>query len=519
MGQFADDGTEADAQIAALTTSVATAQAALDAETAKETADSATIAALDAEIVDLKAQIAILTPPVPTPAPIQPTQTVAVPAGATQAQIDAAKAQAASEHARLLFPAGKFSYPAPFIVPDYVAVEGAGIWNQGRADGGGGTWLACYGGQWGAKLSLAKLLIGVNKAGVTSSFSPVARGNAAAGVETQKNGSHDVVFTLVRLKGGGDTGEHLIDLANGAGYWSTATNPLRRCDMVRHIFNDCEFELVQSPNSYGVSATFAKGNPGNALNLWCDMRPGGAEVHHISFIGCHFGAKNGYHTGSDGYGLGTTILVQPGPSTYATTKVADRGPSLSGGSGIHYDPNTPGATNQYNPAFDWSQVDHQAHDITFTDCLMEYSNQSPLDICDIARQYSMWQGIRQWIADGHASSNCDDGNPAAGYGNPPGARWTTFPGGVFVTGFAMTRCYLKGTLSTGATWGVTGEITSGASYVNCYNGSNPAQIATNVGHCANTASGSFSNANRPHTVLFPVDWSGSGTSYTPSPFD
>ena len=122
----------------------------------------------------------------------------------------------------------------------------------------------------------------------------------------------------------------------------------------------------KATNSVGVSGTFKNGNPGCVLNLWVDSRPGGGQVYGDSFIRCHFGVKNGYHSGIDGYGVGTTILCQPGPSTYATSNPADRGPNMGGSSGVTYQTPNDYAANpvnagktQWNPDFDWSQVAHQ----------------------------------------------------------------------------------------------------------------------------------------------------------------
>jgi hypothetical protein len=310
----------------------------------------------------------------------------------------------------------------------------------------------------------------------------------------------------------------------GAG-WSTATNPLDRSWLVDTTFTDCEFERPQALNSYGVSDTFKHGAPGITLALWVDTRPGGNQVYGDSFIRCHFGCKNGYHNGVDGYGIGETIVCQDGPSSIAANSpTANTGPNLGSGSQVTYQ--TPasyaanpvnGGKTQWNPNFDWSQVDHSCHDISFVDCLFEYSNWAPIDVCDIARPYSMWHGIQAWLAAGKSDSNCIDGNAAAGYGNPPGAKWTTFPSGVFAERWNMTGCYMKGSI---AIWGYVGpnqgEIAANGTYSNCFNGTG--SVFNHNGICGNVVTGTFSGGH-PAGPIFTIDWSGTATAYTPSPYD
>ena len=60
----------------------------------------------------------------------------------------------------------------------------------------------------------------------------------------------------------------------------------------------------------------------------------------------------------------------------------------------------------------------------------------------------MWHGIQAWLAAGKSDSNCNDGNPAAGWGNPPGVKWTTFPSGVFA-GFVSVLTGSHGTTAAG----------------------------------------------------------------------
>ena len=49
------------------------------------------------------------------------------------------------------------------------------------------------------------------------------------------------------------------------------------------------------------------------------------------------------------------------------------------------------------------------------------------------------------------------------------------------------------------------------------------RLTNQAGRYGNLVSGSFSNATRPQTPIFPAggqwDWTGSRTSYTPSPYD
>ena len=321
--------------------------------------------------------------PSPTPTPTTtpaPAGTVAVPSGATQKQIDACLAQAVADGPGtvLELPAGKFPYSGTFVVPDGITVTGQGIWDQGRADGGGGTWLQCTKGmQWGSDCSVNDMLAGMNTPGLTCVFRPVARGSAAAGPDTQANGSHDVAFHFVRFKGGSDTGAALIDLGCnfGSGLWSGAA---KTDDMVDTDWYDCEFERPQATNAVLQSNTAC----GDLLNIWLDCRAGGAQVHDDGWYRCHFGVANGYHSGTDGHGIGQTILFQPAPAEHASD-----GPRPSSGANLVGD-----STNGWNPSFDWSQVDHGFYNITFQDCLFEYALLAPMDVCDYARSYSVWQG-------------------------------------------------------------------------------------------------------------------------------
>ena len=221
-----------------------------------------------------------------------------MPANATKAQIDAclAKAVATGHGTWVVFPAGKFAYAGAFVVPDYINVSGQGIWDQGSSDGAGGTWLeASSGMRWGSYATVSDLLVGENSA-ATCQFYPVARGSGAAGSFTQAHGSQHDTFDLVRFKGGSDSGAGLLDLGNnfGNGLWS---GPVMTCDMIDTNWYDCEFERPQVTNS-------AAGDGGAVMNIWLDCRKGGARVFGNGWYRCHFGVKNGYRSGLDGYGVG-----------------------------------------------------------------------------------------------------------------------------------------------------------------------------------------------------------------------
>ena len=417
----------------------------------------------------------------------------------------------------IIFGAGVYPLPTNFVFLEGRTYVGQGIYAQNG--GASGTWLQGSGNiQWGASVTIQDMLIGKNGAGLSTRFIPVPRGSSAAGSDTNTNGAHDVAFNRTRFKGGSDAGGNVFDTGNGGGYWSLATNPLKKRFMVNHTFTDCEFERPQSPNSYGIDTTFTGGNPGMSLALWFDCRPGGAQLSGNRWNRVHFGVKNGYHSGVDGYGIGTCVLVQGGPSTYRTTNAADMGPNKTGSSLI-WSPGVAPLTNgvgqhEWNPNFDWSQVDHCPTDNAFTDCLFEYANWYPMDLVDWGRDYSQWHGVQAYL-NAHPGGTCTDGNAAAGWGNPPGSQWVNIPDRLWIQQYGMTRCYLKG--STPKAHSVVGEMSAHGTYSNSYCGSG--SICSESGKFGNVVSGSFSNANRPHTALFPVDWTGSGTSYTASPYD
>ena len=397
--------------------------------------------------------------------------TVRVPAGAGQAQVDAAmaKAVAAGPGTTLSFPAGKYVYNAKFTAKDGISITGAGIWKQSSASGGGGTWLKCRGMNWGSDLTVSKMLIGENVAGVTSSFQPVARGSSTAGADTRTNGSHHVTFNSVRFKGGSDSGTPLFEL--GGNYSSTWSGSLHTIDMVNTTFNDCEFERPQSTNATDGTSK------GAILNIWLDCRKGGAQVHDLQFNRCHFGVKNGYHAGTDGYGIGRCILFQPAPAEHASD-----GPRPTG--------------KAVNMNFAWSKVDHGFSNVKFTDCLFEYSLWYPMDVCDYARSYSLTNKF----------SGVVGGNP------PTAAQAAQIPDRDWFVGCDLSRCYFKGSLNG---YHTVYEIGKDCTATACGGTS----ISMNSGSFGNRVSGSFSNSERPSTALFTCAWSGTGTSYSPSPFD
>jgi hypothetical protein len=401
---------------------------------------------------------------------------VNVPGNASKAQIDAcvATAVATGPGTRVVFPAGKFVYSGRLIVPDYIDISGQGIWNQGSSTGGGGTWIeASSGMRWGSYSTISDLLVGENSS-VTCDFMPVARGSGAAGAFTKANGSQHDTFNLVRFKGGSDTGASLLTTANN--FDDTWHDTWRgTTDMTHTTFNDCEFERPQSTNAADNNGA----DLGADFNLWFDCRAGGSQLHDIAFNRCHFGVRNGYHSGIDGYGLGYTWLLQPSPAEHA----ADG-------------PRPTGAAN--NMKFDWARVNHGAYNITLTDCLLEYGTGSPMDICDYARSYSLTNHFKGAIG----------GNP------PTAAQAAAIPDKMWTIGFDMTRCYTKGSYPEGH--GVVGEIGKDFLMTDSYSGTG--SVFNQGGRFGNVITGTFPGGH-PDSPIFTRDWSGSGTSYTPSPFD
>ena len=464
---------------------------------------------------------------------------ILVPTNAGKSQIDAcmAAARADGPGTWVVFPAGKFAYAGTLVVPDYINLTGQGIWDQGTADGNGGTWLQCPI-EWGSYSTVEKILLGFNAAGKTCTFSPCPKDNSACGTYTQAHGSTGCTFSQVRFKGGSDTGASLISVFNNGIAQSVAHDPLKLDFMIDTTFTDCEFERPQALNSVNVTSAFPGGNPGLTLMLWVDTRPGGAQIANDSWIRCHFGVENGYHTGIDGYGTGTGILVQGGPEgsaasdqTLTPPNAADLGCELgyqpggknnfkNGGSNVvyqhDYTTTTNPYTNMWNPSCDWSDAsgDHYAHDLYFKDCLFEYSCWYPMDLCDGMRTYSMWHGIKQWIADGNSATDCLDGYAASGWGNPPGTKWTTISSREELRNFNMTGCYLKGSYPKGHS--INGEICAYCNFIDCVNGSGG--VFDQGGRYGNVVSGSFPGGH-PVSPIFTSDWTGATTSYTPSPHD
>jgi len=405
-----------------------------------------------------------------------------VPSNATKAQIDSCLAQAvAAGHGTwVVFPAGKFSYSGTLIVPDFINLRGQGIWDQGTADGAGGTWLETSRGMdWGSYSTVQDLLVGENAAGGTCSFSPVARGNGAAGAFTKANGSQHDTFDFVRFKGGSDSGASLITTAGnfGSGLWS---GPVMTCDMIDTNWYDCEFERPQLTNAYWESHA----GSGNELDIWLDCRKGGGRVYGNGWYRCHFGVKNGYHAGLDGYGIGQTILFQPAPAEHASD-----GPRPYG--------------HASDMTFQWSQVDHGFHDNHFEDCLVEYSLWYPMDICDYARSYSLT----------HLFGGRVGANP------PTTSQASVIPDRFWNVALTMTHSYIKGSYPTAH--GVVGEIGKDCTFTDdaCGTGA----VFNQAGSFGNVVSGTFPDGSRPVTPIFPgsaaYDWRGAAQRYTASPYD
>lgn len=452
-------------------------------------------AVLASDVSDFSASISDAPTPTPTPTPI-PTPTtvppkqgeVIVPSHATKAQIDAsvASAVAVGPGTWVVFPAETFAYSGTFTVPDNINIRGQGIWDQGVASGGGGTWLqATSGMRWGSHSTIERMLVGQNTPGLTCQFRPVARGTSSAGADTQANGSHNVTFNFVRFKGGSDTGAPLLDLSSN--YSGTWTGTLKKIDMVNTTWNDSEFERPQSTNAVNGTSL------GAIMNIWWDVRPGGAQVHDLTFRRTHFGVENGYHSGLDGYGSGRTILFQGAPSSSDSS-----GPAIGGGSVI--------TSTNWNPQFNWGQFDHGLYNVVIEDSLFEYASWYPMDITDYARPYSMWRGVQAGASDGGAS---------IGWGNPPGSHWVDIPTAMWTDNFSITRSYFKGSYPNPHS--IVYEVGRNAEVVDSYSGTGG--FGNHSGRYGSTLSGTFSNSKRPATDIFNVDWNGASTSYTPSPFD
>lgn len=137
-----------------------------------------------------------------------------------------------------------------------------------------------------------------------------------------------------------------------------------------------------------------------------------------------------------------------------------------------------------------------------------------MNICDFARPYSMWHGVQQYLAE-HPGGTCLDGYAAAGWGNPPGSHWVDIPDVIWTDNYDLTRCYEKGRYGAGSSNVM--EISRACTVTGSFTGTG--SLHNHAGSYGNTIVGAFSNANRPHTTLFPVDWSSTTTADTPSPYD
>ena len=428
--------------------------------------------------------------------------------GFTAAAIDAANA-AAGAGDTVYFPSGVYTHANGLVFKDYVTYLGAGIYDQGTAGGAGGTWLQCSI-RWGSHVTVAGMLIGTNLYNVTCTHIPIQRGSSAAGSHTQANGSHDSLFSYVRFKGGSDTGAHLIDTSsNFSSDWGSAR---RTYDLYSTEWRDCEFERPQISNATLGTSTAAA----SCLNLWYDCRSGGSQLHDLTFTRCHLGVMNSREgrTGAERYGMGGAgCLIQPAPAEhsyngprppYYLSGTTTRNPNY-----VSY-PGDTGYVNCWYPGFDWALVDHGAYNITFVDCIMEYATWSAFNPCDLARSYSIWKGNETGL-DGTLTVGLTAAeNLATGWGNGPQEEWVNIPTDMWLDYLTLTRCYFKGRL-TGAS-GPRKELCRNATFANSF-------LTSVTGDYNNVVTGSFSNTTRPTTYIFTVDWTGSGTSYTASPYD
>jgi len=262
--------------------------------------------------------------------------------------------------------------------------------------------------------------------------------------------------------------------------------------------------------------------------MYVDCRAGGGQFRNVSVRRCHFGVRNSIGTGIEQYGCGHTVIHQMAPNgTYATSNGTDTGtfgeqyitdgtgPNLGWGSQIA-PPWYSTANLRWNPLFDWSQVDHMQQDVEFVDCLFEWTDWCVINICDHTRAYSMWHGVEDWVTNYPTNRTFDINyqNPAEGWGNPPRENWVLIPDRIWNRNFTVQRCYFKG--STGTYNGQTGAVME---VCKDSDGIDNSRIMGWKDLYGNTNSGSFSNTSRPRTALFPTDWSGGTTSYTPSPYD
>ena len=379
----------------------------------------------------------------------------------------------------IVFGAGIYPLPNNFVFLEGRTYTGQGIYAQNG--GASGTWLKGTGNiEWGANVAINQMLIG----DVGASFRPYPRGLTAkaAGAETYANGAHDCTFNFVRYKGGGSN----LFPGNPPTSWS---GTLQKYDMVDHTWIDCEFEC-STVSQYAI------------FSLWFDCRAGGSQLHDLTWDRCHIGVKNA----AGKTGVGSCILIQPGPSEGETG--ANNGPFTDGSDG--------GTLSALNANFDWNKIDHGSYNLLFNDCLLEApmtvfpggTKYVSINPCDYARVYSTWHGCKEYLSLHPGGTAYTDAiGQSYGWGNPIGTigNWASIPDRCWAKNVSLTRCYSKG----GSARYELGK--------NCVSANCSGINVSHSGSYGNATSGSFSEANRPHTALFPTDWTTAG--YRPSPYD
>ena len=392
------------------------------------------------------------------------------------------------------FPPGIYKHANGLVFRDGVSYLGAGIYQQQSPNGG--TWLKCSV-TWGSHVTVKDMLIGSNDAGATTKFTPVKRGDSAAGSDTNANGSHSVLFNFVRFKGGSDSGAHLIELAgncssNSSGGWAGS---IRTIDMYDTEWRDCEFERPQDGTTEVAGLPIA--GCGSILSIWHDCRSGGAQIHDLTFRRCHFGVKNSRAglSGNARYGIGNTLLFQPGPPEHSIG-----GPRPSDETMVL--PANADAVYGWGPDWDSDIVDHGMYGITFEDCVVEWANWVGFNPCDYARSYSIWRWNDLNRPGSETTAMSGVSSAAAGWGNPPGSHWVDIPAEMWIRNVTTTRCYFKTTTR----------------YELGYDSVNLASVGVVPKEYGEDASdtGTFTNDDRPHTAIFTSDWT---SAYTVSPFD
>ena len=399
---------------------------------------------------------------------------------AIQAAIDAA-----ATGTTVVCQAGTYIGGGTLYLKDGVYLKGQGIYKQAVSGGGGGTWIQSNL-RWGSHSFIGYFLIG-NAGG--SSFRPQERGGASSRFPvTNVSGSHGDRFFFTRFTGNLELGNNFR--GNDSGGWAASSHGV--IDMYDTKWFDCEWQR------HSVATGIA--------NLWFDCRDGGSQLHDLEWTRNHFGVKD-----TEGLtGIGRVFIIQPSPAEHCfdgprptvTSSYPQAAVNLVG---TQYDPND--STNGWYPNFDWSQVDHGAYNISLTDCLFEYADWVATNPCDYARSYSIWKGNETGLPGTLTYALTSDANRATGWGNGPQENWMLIPTKMWMENYDVTRCYFKGGVSGGPRY----ELCRNSASVDCNTGG-----STSYG---NTRSGVFSNDNRPSTSLFTVDWTGTGSSYTPSPFD